>query len=80
MPTVQWQLGSRAGLVGEGVLELDGTAQRLARRVEDREGLVAAELDELAAPGLDRLRWATSAKVAARRDAASSPCWAVKRV
>ncbi len=49
------QLGSRPRLVGQRVLELDRAAQGLARGVEDGEDLVAAELDELAVPGLDGL-------------------------
>ena len=45
----------RDGLVDEPSLELDRGADRLASRIEDREGFVSAQLDDGSASGLDRL-------------------------
>jgi hypothetical protein len=42
------------GLVHEPLLELDGGSDRLARRGEDAQGLVAPELEQRAPAGLDR--------------------------
>ena len=55
MPDAERQGGIRGGLVRERGLQLDGGAERLAGRVEDGQRLVAAQLDELAVPGLDAL-------------------------
>ncbi len=43
-------------LVGEGRLEVHRAAQGMTRGLEDGEGLVAAELHELAVPRLDPFR------------------------
>ena len=55
MPTPSGSPGSAARLVGEGRLQLDRRPERAARRAEDGQRLVAAQLDQLAAPGLDAL-------------------------
>jgi hypothetical protein len=52
-PDRKGQLGIGEGLLDEPLLELDGRADRLARRAEDAERLVSAELQERAAAGHD---------------------------
>ncbi len=79
-PDREGQRRIRDGLVDEPPLELDRRADRLPRRVEDRERLVAAELDDGAAAGLDAFRARPSANLPASAAAASSPCSCVKTV
>ena len=67
------------GLVDEPPLELDRRPDRLPGRVEDRERLVPAELDDGPAARLDAPR-ATAANLPASRAAASSPRSWVKTV
>ncbi len=53
-PDRQWKRRIRDGLVHEPPLELDRRADRLPGRIEDRQCLVAAELDDRPAAALDR--------------------------
>ena len=53
-PDGQRELWVGRGLLAAGRLQLDGRPDRGHDRVEHRQRFVAAELDDLAAPGLDR--------------------------